>query len=117
MSLSFKAFISFGVPGKMHFPPSRMKMWKDGELHGKRGSDGMCHTALFFPLLSSYFSPLSFCSCSKLPVGLKEEETMQLHVNLLVGGSGHVTTNCELIFHVPESFGRLLPVSDLLSGF
>lgn len=43
---------------------------------------------------------------------------MQLHVDLLAG-AGHITTNCELIFHFPESFGqgRLLPASDLPSGF
>lgn len=103
----------------MHFPPSWVETWRDGELHGKKGRDGICHTVLFF-LLSSYSSALSFCSfsCSKLPVGLKEGETIQLHVDLLAG-AGHITTNCELIFHFPKSSGqgRLFPASDLPSGF
>lgn len=44
--------------------------------------------------------------------------TIQLHVDLLAG-AGHITTNCELIFHFPKSSGqgRLFPASDLPSGF
>jgi len=74
-----------------------------------------CPSLSFVALL---LFPLSFCSCSKLPAGLKERETMQLHVDLLAG-AGHMTTNCELIFHFPKSFGQggLLPASDLPSGF
>ena len=111
--------VSLEVAGKMRSPPSWMETGRDGELHGQKGRDGVCHTVLLFPLLSSCSSPLSLCSCSKRPEGLKEGETMRLHVDLLAG-AGHVTTNSyELVFHFPKSFGqgRLLPVSDLPSGF
>lgn len=104
----------FGGGWQNAFPPSWVETWRDGE----KGRDGVCHTGLFFPLLSSCSSPLSFRSCLKLPAGLKEGETVQLHVDLLAG-AGHITTAGELIFHFPKSFGqgRLLPASDLPGGF
>lgn len=48
--------ISLEVAGKMHFPPSWMETWRDGELQGKKGRGRVCRTVLFFQLLSSYSS-------------------------------------------------------------
>lgn len=52
MSLGSEAF-SLEAAGKMRFPPSWVEAWRDGELPGKKGRGGTCHTGLFFPLVSS----------------------------------------------------------------
>lgn len=84
----------------------------------ERKEEVVCVTPSFLSFVVLLSSPLTFYSCSKHPLRLREAQTIQLDVNLLPG-AGHRTTSCELLVHVLQSFGhaRLLPGRDLPHGF
>lgn len=77
----------------------------------------VCVTLSFLSFVVLLSSPLTFYSCSNLPLGLREAQPIQLDVDLLPG-AGHRTSSCELLVRDLQSFGqaRLLPGRDLPHG-